>query len=77
MSTHPSPRCNRAWCVAGVIKVVSGALDRLHYERDPCVKYDSERKLWCYLHGDRSEMDFKDYDTTTSRRDRVKRSLQK
>ena len=30
--------------------VVSGALDRLHYEKDPCVKYDSEKKLWFYLH---------------------------
>jgi CTP synthase (UTP-ammonia lyase) len=26
--------------------IVSGALDRLHYESDPCVKYDSERKLF-------------------------------
>lgn len=30
--------------------IVSGALDRLHYEQDPCVKYDAERKLWLYLH---------------------------
>jgi hypothetical protein len=30
--------------------VVSGALDRLHYETDPCVRYDSARKLWIYLH---------------------------
>lgn len=30
--------------------VVSGALDRLHYETDPCVRYDSGRKLWIYLH---------------------------
>lgn len=30
--------------------VVSGALDRLHYERDPCVKFDSDTKLWFYLH---------------------------
>jgi nuclear factor related to kappa-B-binding protein len=34
--------------------IVSGALDRLHYEPDPCVKYDSERKLWIYLHKDRA-----------------------
>lgn len=33
--------------------VVSGALDRLHYEKDPCVKYDSDRKLWIYLHKNR------------------------
>lgn len=38
--------------------VVSGALDRLHYERDPCVKYDSNRKVWIYLHRDRSEEEF-------------------
>ena len=30
--------------------VVSGALDRLHYEDDSCVKYDAERKLWIYMH---------------------------
>jgi len=33
--------------------IVSGALDRLHYEDDPCVKYDNEKKLWTYLHRDR------------------------
>ena len=38
--------------------VVSGALDRLHYERDPCVKYDSEKKLWFYLHINKKEGDF-------------------
>lgn len=30
--------------------VVSGALDRLHYENDPCVRFDSKKKLWSYLH---------------------------
>ena len=35
--------------------VVSGALDRLHYEKDPCVKYDSNKKLWIYLHIGREE----------------------
>ena len=34
--------------------VVSGALDRLHYEDDPCVRYDLDKKLWIYLHRDRS-----------------------
>ena len=34
--------------------IVSGALDRLHYQRDPCVKYDSYHKLWIYLHRNRS-----------------------
>lgn len=40
--------------------IVSGALDRLHYEPDPCVKYDSERKLWIYLHKDRT-LDYIDW----------------
>jgi nuclear factor related to kappa-B-binding protein len=30
--------------------VVSGALDRLHSEDDPCVIYNSEQRLWVYLH---------------------------
>lgn len=34
--------------------IVSGALDRLHYEKDPCVKYDVQKKLWIYLHGQRT-----------------------
>jgi len=40
--------------------VVSGALDRLHYEKekDPCVKYDVTRKLWIYRHRSRAEDDF-------------------
>jgi len=38
--------------------VVSGALDRLHYERDPCVRYDSHKKNWIYLHRDRSQEQF-------------------
>ena len=35
--------------------IVSGALDRLHYEDDACVKYDPEKKLWIYLHKGRTE----------------------
>ena len=38
--------------------VVSGALDRLHYEEDPCVKYDSTRRLWIFLHRNRTEQEF-------------------
>lgn len=38
--------------------VVSGALDRLHSEEDPCVKYDSDQKLWIYLHRNRKADDF-------------------
>ncbi|XP_061558669.1 nuclear factor related to kappa-B-binding protein isoform X1 [Phycodurus eques] len=43
---------------AQVNTVVSGALDRLHYEKDPCVKYDIGRKLWIYLHRSRSQEEF-------------------
>ena len=39
---------------------MSGALDRLHYEEDPCVKYDSEKKLWMYLHMNRT-IDYKEW----------------
>ena len=37
---------------------MSGALDRLHYEKDPCVRYISSKKLWIYLHRNRSEEEF-------------------
>ncbi len=40
---------------------VSGALDRLHYEKDPCVRYDGSRKVWIYLHRSRNEEDFGEY----------------
>lgn len=33
---------------------MSGALDRLHYEADPCVEFDAGIKLWRYLHADRT-----------------------
>eukprot|EP00897_Mesotaenium_endlicherianum_P010951 jgi/Mesen1/9885/ME000070S09175 len=39
-------------------QIVSGAMDRLHYERDACIKYDAERKAWHYLHRERSPADF-------------------
>lgn len=45
-------------CFLQVNTVVSGALDRLHYEKDPCVKYDIGRKLWIYLHRDRGQEEF-------------------
>uniref|UniRef100_A0A182MUG8 Uncharacterized protein n=1 Tax=Anopheles culicifacies TaxID=139723 RepID=A0A182MUG8_9DIPT len=38
--------------------IVSGALDRMHTERDPCVKYDAKRKIWIYLHRNRTEEEF-------------------
>ncbi len=38
--------------------IVSGALDRMHTENDPCVKYDPKRKIWIYLHRSRTEEEF-------------------
>ncbi|XP_058836672.1 uncharacterized protein LOC131693122 isoform X2 [Topomyia yanbarensis] len=38
--------------------IVSGALDRMHTEHDPCVKYDTKRKIWIYLHRNRTEKEF-------------------
>ncbi|KAK4259611.1 hypothetical protein QN277_005925 [Acacia crassicarpa] len=49
-------------------QVVSGALDRLHYERDPCVQFDAERKLWVYLHREREEEDFEDDGTSSTKK---------
>lgn len=40
-----------------ITAAVSGALDRLHYELDPCVRYDVSAKAWLYLHADRSAED--------------------
>lgn len=53
---------------AQVNQVVSGALDRLHYERDPCVLFDGERKLWVYLHREREEEDFEDDGTSSTKK---------
>ena len=39
---------------ANISNIVSGALDRLHYEKDPCVRYDTDRKIWIYLHRNRT-----------------------
>lgn len=38
--------------------IVSGALDRMHTEHDPCVRYDGKRKIWIYLHRNRSADEF-------------------
>ncbi|KAG8468123.1 hypothetical protein KFE25_007175 [Diacronema lutheri] len=43
---------------AQLAQVVSGALDRLHYEKDACVRYEPERKLWIYLHRNRALDEF-------------------
>jgi nuclear factor related to kappa-B-binding protein len=51
-----------------VNQVVSGALDRLHYERDPCVLYDNDKKLWTYLHRGRDEEDFEDDGTSSTKK---------
>lgn len=40
---------------AQVNQVISGALDYLHYECDPCVQFYGHRKLWVYLHSERVE----------------------
>ncbi len=37
---------------------VSGALDRLQGETDPCCKYDTSKKTWQYLHLGRTSEDF-------------------
>ncbi|CAI9106766.1 OLC1v1005985C1 [Oldenlandia corymbosa var. corymbosa] len=54
-----------------VEQVVSGALDRLHYERDACVYFDGNHRLWIYSHGSREEEDFED-DGTSSKKIRKK-----
>ncbi|KAK9126877.1 hypothetical protein Scep_015723 [Stephania cephalantha] len=53
---------------AQINQVVSGALDRLHYERDPCVQFDGDRKLWVYLHREREEEDFEDDGTASTKK---------
>eukprot|EP00117_Sycon_ciliatum_P015660 scpid69541/ scgid4692/ Nuclear factor related to kappa-B-binding protein; DNA-binding protein R kappa-B; INO80 complex subunit G len=55
--------------------VVSGALDRLHYEKDPCVRYDSNRKLWVYLHRNRSEEEFEKLHQASAAAIRAKKQL--
>lgn len=43
---------------ASINQCVSGALDRLHSERDPPVRYDGDQKLWVYLHRIREDAEF-------------------
>lgn len=43
---------------AVIQSIVSGALDRMHTEPDPCIKYDTKRKLWIYVHRNRTESEF-------------------
>ena len=59
--TH-SQYCNLEGVVenpAALTTVVSGALDRLQGETDPCCKYYTDRKIWKYLHKGRSEEEFR------------------
>ncbi|CAI9731518.1 Hypothetical predicted protein [Octopus vulgaris] len=62
---------------AQINTVVSGALDRLHYEKDPCVKYDVNRKLWIYLHRSRTEQEFEKIHQAQGAAVKAKKSLQK
>ncbi|XP_016108288.1 nuclear factor related to kappa-B-binding protein-like [Sinocyclocheilus grahami] len=61
---------------AQVNTVVSGALDRLHYEKDPCVKYDIGHKLWIYLHRDRSQEEFERIHQAQAAAAKAKKALQ-
>ncbi|KAG8183464.1 hypothetical protein JTE90_002846 [Oedothorax gibbosus] len=57
--------------------VVSGALDRLHYEKDPCVKYDVNRKLWIYLHRHRTEEEFERIHQAQAAAAKARKAIQK
>ncbi|XP_048418344.1 nuclear factor related to kappa-B-binding protein isoform X4 [Stegostoma tigrinum] len=61
---------------AQINTVVSGALDRLHYEKDPCVKYDIGRKLWIYLHRNRTEEEFERIHQAQAAAAKAKKALQ-
>ena len=41
-----------------VNQCVGSAMDRLRYQKDSCVSYNLETKMWTYLHKERSESDF-------------------
>lgn len=68
-----------------ISSIVSGALDRLHYDKDQCVKYDSQQKLWMYLHGNRdhtysewnTHLEDSNYDNPSLDFDRIKESVYK
>ncbi|GKD89127.1 nuclear factor kappa-B-binding-like protein [Tanacetum coccineum] len=40
--------------------IVGKALDRLHYERDPCLQFDGGYEVMGLLHREREEVDFED-----------------
>jgi nuclear factor related to kappa-B-binding protein len=58
MLVRDSQYVNPASTHALVAQVSSGALDRLHVERDPCVHFDNELRLWTYLHRLRTPAEF-------------------
>ena len=41
-----------------VSQCVGSAMDRLRYQKDSCVSYNLETRMWTYLHKERSESDF-------------------
>ncbi|KAG8376483.1 hypothetical protein BUALT_Bualt09G0068200 [Buddleja alternifolia] len=55
-----------------VKQLVSGALDRLQSELDPCVEYIGQWGLWIYLHKDRDAEDFVENGTSSVRTKRIK-----
>uniref|UniRef100_UPI00358F5CFD nuclear factor related to kappa-B-binding protein-like isoform X3 n=1 Tax=Myxine glutinosa TaxID=7769 RepID=UPI00358F5CFD len=61
---------------AQINSVVSGALDRLHYEKDPCVKYHVGRKIWLYLHRRRTHLEFERIHQAQAAAARAKKALQ-
>lgn len=48
--------------ISSLSTLVGNALDRLQSAGDACVKYDTETKMWVYLHGDRTEESLTFYD---------------
>jgi hypothetical protein len=55
--------------------ILARNMDRLHCERDPCVKFDSSRRLWIYLHRNRSELDFERMHRMQLEANKMKRTL--
>ncbi|XP_023326447.1 nuclear factor related to kappa-B-binding protein-like isoform X2 [Eurytemora carolleeae] len=54
---------------------VSGALDRLQNETDSCVKYDTNRKIWIYLHRDKSLAELENYQANLKPKPRPKKKI--
>eukprot|EP00249_Psilotum_nudum_P005565 c19010_g1_i1 orf=351-956(-) len=57
-------------------QVATGALDCLHYELDPYVCFDGDKKLWVYFHTDKDEEDSEgDRTASTKRWKKCKKAL--